>query len=67
MNEHGISTQSFARQKERTVLKGLTALLLVIMLAGCASLGGESAKKFQEARRVENILVSVNEISLLVS
>jgi len=48
-------THSIARQKEMTILKGLTPLLLVLMLAGCASLmqnlsGGESAKKFQEAK-----------------
>ncbi|MGE5751599.1 MAG: hypothetical protein ACM30F_05630 [Nitrospirota bacterium] len=54
MNGHGMFTQPFARQKKRTVLKGLTPLLLVFILAGCASLmqnlsGGESAKKFQEA------------------
>lgn len=42
MNGHGM------------VLKGLTSLLLILILAGCASLmknlsGGESEKKFQEA------------------
>jgi hypothetical protein len=47
---HITITQSFARQKKRTILKGgLTPLLLAIMLVGCASLGGESAKKFQDA------------------
>jgi TolA-binding protein len=55
VNGQVIFTQSFSRQKERTVLKGLTPLLLVLMLAGCASLmqnqsGGESAKKFQDAK-----------------
>jgi hypothetical protein len=54
VNGHGMFTQSFTRQKKRSVLNGLTPLLLVLSLAGCASLmqnlsGGESAKKFQEA------------------
>ena len=49
MNGHIIFTQSFARRKKRMALKGLTPLLLVLMLASCASLGGESAKKFQDA------------------
>ena len=53
MNRH--VTQSLARQKKRAVLKGVTPLLLILMLAGCASLmqnlsGGESAKKFKEAK-----------------
>jgi len=52
---HTIFTQSVTRRKERTVLKGLTPLLLVLTLAGCASLmqnqsGGESAGKFQDAK-----------------
>jgi hypothetical protein len=55
VNGHGIFTQPFTRRKERAVLMGLTPLLLVFVLAGCASLmqnlsGGESAKKFQEAK-----------------
>jgi len=52
---HTIFTQSVTRQEERTVLKGLTPLLLVLIMAGCASLmqnqsGGESARKFQDAK-----------------
>jgi len=55
VNAHGILTRSLTRRKEETVLKGIARLLLVFMLAGCASLmqnlsGGESAKKFQEAK-----------------
>jgi hypothetical protein len=54
LKEQTIFTQSVTKQKERTVLKGLTPLLLVLMLAGCASLmrnqsGGEDARRFQDA------------------
>jgi outer membrane murein-binding lipoprotein Lpp len=55
VNGHVIFGQSFTRQKKRTILKVLATLLLVLILAGCASLmqnlsGGENAKKFQEAK-----------------
>jgi hypothetical protein len=55
MNGHCTFTQPFTRQKERAVLRGLTALLLVLVLAGCAPLtqslsGGENAKKFRMAK-----------------
>jgi hypothetical protein len=55
VNRRVIFTQSFTRQKKRTVLSGVITLLVVLMLAGCASLmqnlsGGESARKFKEAK-----------------